>query len=35
MIFDKIDMYKYDKFGIRFEFIDPDSNRYIYIIIIE
>lgn len=35
MIFDKIDNYKYNKFGIRLEFIDPDSNRYIYIITIE
>ena len=35
MIFDKIDNYKYDKFGIRLEFIDNESNRYIYIITIE
>ena len=31
----KFDDYENDTFGIRLEFIDPDSNRYIFIITIE
>jgi hypothetical protein len=31
----KFDDYENDTFGIRLEFIDPDANRYIYIITIE
>lgn len=33
--FIEVSNYPYDTFGIRFEFIDTESNRLIYIIIIE
>lgn len=34
ILLDKFDNYKYNTFGIRLEFIDTESNRFIYIIII-